>query len=176
MSKKRKNKKDEKPTNEVVETKPSVQEVGASVQEPVPNNQEGTGGAEQTNGATQDSQGEGAAVEEIVTTEQADGGSDSQPKTDEQDTQVDSEVQDETVGAQGAETADKVTEDEQDVETGTPELSKNKKAAKDIFERFPGKDRLFFTSDGLAFGTSVDALRHAAGLRDRTVETIIRKD
>ena len=50
--------------------------------------------------------------------------------------------------------------------------SKNQKAAKEIFNKYPNSGELYFTSDGLAFFVKNDALNHARGLGDKKIETI----
>jgi hypothetical protein len=64
---------------------------------------------------------------------------------------------------------------QQPSDASTP-LSDREKAAKDLFERYPKRDKIFFTSDGLSFFEHCDAQNHAVGLRDKALETITKQN
>lgn len=47
--------------------------------------------------------------------------------------------------------------------------------AQDIFQRYPGKDEVFITSDGTAFFHAQHAKNHA-NLNKLQIETVLKKD
>ena len=47
--------------------------------------------------------------------------------------------------------------------------------ANKIFENYPDKTEVYFTSDGLAFFQECDAQNHAAGLKDKKVEKVTKQ-
>jgi len=51
----------------------------------------------------------------------------------------------------------------------------SEKAAQ-IFESYPNRKEVFFTSDGLAFLEECDAKNHASGLQDKEVKKETKQD
>jgi hypothetical protein len=52
----------------------------------------------------------------------------------------------------------------------------NAQKAKEVFKSYPNAGKLYFTTDGLSFIEFCNAQNHAASLKDKAIETILKEE